>query len=196
VQTIGEIDVFTVQDNWAAPSDPTPGMTFSQYGVRDFTVQYWTGTAWQTVPGGDVTGNTFVWRQFLFAPITTSRIRVNVTNGLASYSRLVEVEAYTAAPGANTPPSVKLTSPTNGDTFATPSTVTLAATASDVEGTVSQVDFYANGALIGTDTTSPYTVTWNANVPGNYALTAVATDDLGARNTSNPVNITMIPPPG
>jgi hypothetical protein len=99
LQTIGEVDVFSIQDNYSAPSDPTLSMTFSQYGVRDFTVQYWTGSAWQTVPGGAVTGNAFVWRQFLFAPITTSRIRVNITNGLASYSRLVEVEAYTV-PGS------------------------------------------------------------------------------------------------
>ena len=196
LQTIGEIDVFSVQDNYAAPSDPTPSMTFSQYGVRDFTVQYWTGSAWQTLPDGAVSGNTLVWRQFMFAPITTSRIRISITNGLASSSRLVEVEAYTAAPGANAPPSVALTRPTGGDTFATPATVTLEATASDVEGTVSQVEFYANGALVGTDTTSPYTVAWTANVPGSYALTAVATDDQGARKTSSAVNITMLPPPG
>ena len=69
VQTIDEIDVFTVQNNYQAPIEPTPTMTFSLYGVRDFTVQYWTGTAWQTVPGGTVTGNTLVWRKFVFAPV-------------------------------------------------------------------------------------------------------------------------------
>jgi Bacterial Ig domain len=99
LQTIGEINVFGVQDNYLAPSDPTPTMTFSQYGVRDFTVQYWTGSAWQTVPSGAVSGNTFVWRQFTFAPITTSRIRISIINGLSSSSRLVEVEAYTATGG-------------------------------------------------------------------------------------------------
>ena len=52
------------------------------------------GDAWQTIPGGIVTGNNRVWRQFTFAPITTSRIRVVVTRGLASHSRIVELEAY------------------------------------------------------------------------------------------------------
>ncbi len=41
--TIDEIDVFTVQDNYSAPSAPSPSMPFGLYGVKDFQVQYWTG---------------------------------------------------------------------------------------------------------------------------------------------------------
>jgi hypothetical protein len=97
-QTINEVDVFSVQDNYQAPSPPTPTMTFTLYGLRNFEVQYWTGTAWADVPGGAVTGNNLVWRQFLFAPLSTSKIRVYVT--LAdTWSRITEVEAYTV-PGS------------------------------------------------------------------------------------------------
>ena len=53
-KTIDEVDVFSVQDNYQAPSTPTPTMTFSLYGLTDFQVQYWTGAAWVTVPGGTV----------------------------------------------------------------------------------------------------------------------------------------------
>src|SRR5205085_2567291 len=35
-KTIGEIDVFTLQDNFTAPSVPTPTMTFTLYGTTDF----------------------------------------------------------------------------------------------------------------------------------------------------------------
>ncbi len=98
-QTIDEIDVFTVQDNYPAPSEPTPSMTFTQYGLQDFVVQYWTGSAWEPVPGGSVLNNTRVWRQFNFAPVTTSRDPVWVTRALGSRSRLVEVEAYTTIGG-------------------------------------------------------------------------------------------------
>jgi hypothetical protein len=94
-QTIGEVDVFTVQDSYGAPSDPTPSMTFTRYGIRDFEVQYWTGTAWQDVPGGAIVGNNLVWRQVTFAALTTTKIRVLVTNALNSYSRITEVEAWT-----------------------------------------------------------------------------------------------------
>ena len=62
-KTISEVDVFSVQDNYQAPSAPTPTMTFSLYGLTDFQVQYWTGTQWLTVPGGIVSGNNLVWRR-------------------------------------------------------------------------------------------------------------------------------------
>jgi len=39
LQTIDEVDVFSVQDAYTAPSTPTSSMTFSLYGVRDFAVQ-------------------------------------------------------------------------------------------------------------------------------------------------------------
>src|SRR6266851_7129932 len=94
-KTINEVDVFSVQDNYQAPSDPTPTMTFSLYGLTDFQVQYWTGTEWLTVPGGAVSGNNLVWRQVTFGALTTSSIRVLVTGALNTWSRIAEVEAYT-----------------------------------------------------------------------------------------------------
>jgi hypothetical protein len=93
-KTIDEIDVFSVQDNVMNPSEPTETMTFSQYGITDFDLQYWNGTAWVTLPGGSVVGNNKVWRKFTFAAITTSKIRVLVNNSLDSYSRIAEVEAW------------------------------------------------------------------------------------------------------
>src|SRR5260221_13176868 len=41
--------------------------TFTTYGLRDMTVQYWNGATWAAVPNGVVTGNTLVWRQIAFA---------------------------------------------------------------------------------------------------------------------------------
>src|SRR5262249_27918285 len=98
--------------------------------------------------------------------------------------------------GGNTPPSVVLTSPNDGDAFPPSATITLEASASDAESTVTKVDFYVDGALVGTDTATPYAATWTTDIAGHYTLTAVATDDQGASNTSNPVTITMLPPPG
>ena len=69
-QSISEIDVFTLQDNYANPVNPTPTLTFSQLGITDFQVQYWDGAAWVTVTGGNVTGNNLVWQKFTFASVT------------------------------------------------------------------------------------------------------------------------------
>ena len=93
-KTINEIDVFTIQDNYGSPVEPTDTMTFSQYGITAFDVQYWNGATWVTVPGGSVTGNNKVKSKFTFSPITTSKIRVLVNNALASYSRIIEIETY------------------------------------------------------------------------------------------------------
>ncbi|MBV9924358.1 MAG: discoidin domain-containing protein [Acidobacteria bacterium] len=95
-KTVDEIDVYTVQDAVSNPSEPTEGMTFSLYGMTSFEVQYWTGSAWATVPGGGVTGNDKVWRRFTFPAVTTTGVRVLVGGALNSFSRVVELEAYEA----------------------------------------------------------------------------------------------------
>ncbi len=94
-KTISEIDVVTQQDDPGNPVEPTLTQMFSLYGITAFDVQYWNGSAWVTVPGGSVVGNNKVWRQFTFAPITTTKIRVVVNGGADNaYSRVVEVEAW------------------------------------------------------------------------------------------------------
>jgi hypothetical protein len=101
-KTIDRVIAYTLQDNYPNPIEPTDSLTFSQYGVTDFTVQGWNGAAWVNL--SSVSGNNRVKRAVTFPAFTTSRIRVNVTNALLQYSRLVEVEAWgTAAVGP--PPS-------------------------------------------------------------------------------------------
>ena len=98
-------------------------------------------------------------------------------------------------PGSNVPPSVTLTSPSNGASYIAPATIPLSATASDVDGTVAQVSFYAGTTPIGTATTPPYTLSWT-NVPaGTYNVTAVATDNTGASTTSGVATVQVVVPP-
>ncbi|MEJ7711857.1 MAG: Ig-like domain-containing protein [Pyrinomonadaceae bacterium] len=82
-------------------------------------------------------------------------------------------------------------SPTAGERFDAGASIAVTANATDADGSVAKVDFYANGAFIGTDSSgpNPYAVTWSNAPAGSYALTAVATDNDGAATTSNAVNI-------
>jgi hypothetical protein len=96
-KTIDRVDVFSVQDNYNSPGTPTPTMTFSLFGLRDFDVQYWTGTAWQTVTGGAVSGNEFIARQVTFEAVTTSAIRILVRHAHGTFSRIAEVQAFESA---------------------------------------------------------------------------------------------------
>ena len=71
------------------------------------------------------------------------------------------------------------------------------ASASDSDGTIAKVDFYAGTTLLGTATAAPYTLTWSGVGTGTYTLTAVATDNAGATTTSSAVSVTVsdAPPP-
>ncbi len=93
-KTINQIDVFSVQDNYQNPIEPTESTTFSLYGLTAFEVQYWNGSTWVTVPGGSVSGNNKVWKKITFTPITTTKIRVYITATSDNWSRVVEVEAW------------------------------------------------------------------------------------------------------
>src|SRR5262249_10892841 len=147
-------------------------------------------SAWVIVPNGTISGNNLVWRQITFSPLTTSKIRIYVTGARDAWSRITEVEAYTAPPG-NQPPTVSLTSPPNGATYTAPAAITVTATAGDSDGSITRVDFYANGSVIGTAFSAPYTITWSNVAAGNYSLTAVATDNAGLATTSTAVTVSV-----
>jgi len=88
-------------------------------------------------------------------------------------------------------PTVSVTSPAANSAFSAPATVTVTANAQDSDGTVAQVDFFANGTPIGTTTSSPFTIQWPNVQAGAYSLTAVATDNEGLQTTSAAVPITV-----
>jgi hypothetical protein len=112
--SIDEINVFTQQDTWWAPIEPTETTSFFNNGIKDFEVQYLHGTSWVTVPNGLVTNNTKVWRKFTFSPVTTSKIRVFITASRSTASTVVEVEAFGVPAGAPTPTPTPTPSPTSG----------------------------------------------------------------------------------
>ncbi len=91
----------------------------------------------------------------------------------------------------NVAPLVNITAPANGAVFGFWATVTITATASDGDGTVSKVEFFrADGATkLGEDTTAPYSYVWRMAPSGTHVLRARATDNSGAVTTSAPVSI-------
>lgn len=91
----------------------------------------------------------------------------------------------------NASPIVSITSPSNGTSYTAPATVTINANASDSDGTISQVEFYNGSNLLGTDNSSPYSITWSNVAAGSWSLTARVTKNAGAVTTSAAVNITV-----
>jgi chitinase len=91
----------------------------------------------------------------------------------------------------NVAPSISLTAPSNGQTFAGGSNITLTANAQDSDGSIASVEFFRGSASLGIDSAAPFSAVWNNASAGSYALTARATDNGGAATTSATVNVTV-----
>jgi len=99
------------------------------------------------------------------------------------------------APPANQPPTVALTAPADGATFVAPASVDVLATAADPDGSVVQVEFLINGAVVATVASPPYAYRATFTTAGSYQLAARAFDNQGASATSAVVQITVQAPP-
>jgi len=92
-KTLDHVVVYSVQDNFLNPVEPTDTMTFTRYGLTSFSVQGWNGASWVTL--GSVSGNTLIKRTVSFSPYTTDRIRIVVTAVADNlWSRITEIEAW------------------------------------------------------------------------------------------------------
>lgn len=92
--------------------------------------------------------------------------------------------------GDPTPPTVSLTAPAAGATVSGPVAVT--ANASDNVG-VARVDFLVDGAVAGSDTSSPYSITVDTTTltNGSHALAARAFDAASNAATSASITVTV-----
>jgi Bacterial Ig domain/CHRD domain len=97
---------------------------------------------------------------------------------------------YVACPA----PTVSVTAPAAGATVSGTVTLTATASASSTYGlTVTSVEFLVDGTLVGTATTSPYSVMWNSTTVsnGSHSLTARVTDSAGDMVTAPAIDITV-----
>jgi hypothetical protein len=148
---------------------------------------------------------TLPWR-FVMEPLGSPSFNVG------SLNRAV---AYIAYNYTNVPPTVSMATPTNGSSFLSLPNIEIAANAFDSNGWVTTVKFLANNKSLGVVTNQPfeppvwreshgsilpiwmgnhvnrYQFVWTNVPPGDYALTAVATDNTGLQMTSSAVNIVV-----
>jgi subtilisin family serine protease len=125
--------------------------------------------------------------QALHASTTANK----VTNaGSGSPNRLLYSLFGAAPPGDTTPPTTSIISPVSNATVS--GTVTVSANASD-NVSVSRVELYAGGSLVGTDTSSPYEVAWNTTTTANggHSLQTKAYDAAGNIGSSAVVSVTV-----
>ena len=110
---------------------------------------------------------------------------------VVSGGRLNVFRSMLAGTGA-LPPTVNISLPADGTIFTAPAAISVEATATDLDGVITQVEFFANGNYIGISTTLPYRTNWS-NVPaGHYSVYAIATDSQGLTQASVPVSIDVV----
>ena len=152
-----------------------------------------------TVTGANVYGYTDVNVNFNLtsgavfnnvAPDSNGDIRIYVNT--ASGSNTAGISGIQISSGRTTAPvpTVALTNPHNGDVLSEDGNVTIAATASETNGSIAVVKFYAGSTLIGADSSAPYSITWFSPDAGPYTITAKAIDGQGDSNTVS-VNVSI-----
>ncbi|OVE75464.1 hypothetical protein BVX97_04515 [bacterium E08(2017)] len=94
-----------------------------------------------------------------------------------------KLEINYSGPGGNIPPLLEVQMSEDG-AINLGTDVDITAMASDIDGSLSSVQFFDNGALIADFTTPPYQHTWRANPMGGHLFEAVATDNSGTSVTN------------
>ena len=91
----------------------------------------------------------------------------------------------------NKAPIISMMDPTIDRAYTAAADVSLGATATDVDGVVTRVDYYSSSELLGSSTAAPFRFTWTGVPQGTYTLKAVAVDNAGAVGMSDPVILTI-----
>ncbi|MBM3777376.1 MAG: hypothetical protein FJW23_03925 [Acidimicrobiia bacterium] len=101
----------------------------------------------------------------------------------------VQAQGPFAVPiAAMTTPPVSLATPPSGSTYTSGASVPLQAS---VQGDFTQVEFYVNQTLVGTDTAAPYAAVWQA-VPGTHSVTAVGRTLSGVPVYSTAAQVSVV----
>ncbi|HXF64615.1 MAG TPA: Ig-like domain-containing protein, partial [Caldilineaceae bacterium] len=126
------------------------------------------------------------------APVGSHTITAVATDSDGDTATSAPINIVVNAQTGNSAPSVNIASPASGDTFLAGESIPIQANASDSDGSVSKVQFLADGQLLGEDHAAPYQFVWNNASAGDHSLTAVAADNQGATAASAPVNIHVV----
>jgi hypothetical protein len=134
------------------------------------------------------------WRPSVTGSYTITAVATD-NGGATTTSTPVQISVGPPPPPPNQPPSVSLTSPSNGSVLAAPAPLVLRATANDSDGSVTRVEFLLGTVIVGSDESEPYEVPWSQSTPGSYTFVARARDNAGAETSSVPATVTVVNPP-
>jgi hypothetical protein len=185
----------------AANTPPTVTITNPANGIVLSAPAAFLLQATASDPGGSVTNVQFRQGTTVLTNKASSTYFVSVTNlAAASYTFSAIASDNLGAKATNSVtitvnalPTVAITNPANGSVFSAPATTTIAASASDSDGTVTNVQFLQDGLVLANRSSLPYSVTVSNLAAGVYALSAVASDNHGGKAT-NQISVSAVIP--
>lgn len=130
----------------------------------------------------------YTWKD---VPAGTYFITVTATDnlGVNTISDTIILVVNNISTSINQLPVVTINSPENNYCFEVPGTILLSANAIDPDGTINKVEYFIGNKKIGESNNAPYKVQFLISEPGNYEITAIATDNLYGTTFSVPVLI-------
>lgn len=155
----------------------------------DAYIEYWDGSSWVRLASIGTSLDKYNRTDFA---VTTKSIRVSMKGGIAT--GIIEARVIGFDAPSNALPTVALTAPAANTTRTRGEVVGLDAVASDADGAIAKVEFYAGSTLLYTDTASPYHYDWTVAAVGTYNITAKAYDKVGDVAVSAPVVLTVKAP--
>lgn len=112
-----------------------------------------------------------------FTPVEARYVKITVTGASGysgSYVSIYEIKVMNVCttPPVNAPPTVSITSPTNGASFVQGANINVTANAnnSDSDGPISKVEFFNGSTSLGVDSKCPYAVALANAAKGTYNL--------------------------
>ncbi|MFB7439601.1 glycoside hydrolase family 48 protein [Streptomyces mirabilis] len=171
-------------------TDPVNGWTLTyDYTGNQTLTSGWNGTWSQS--GRTVTAKNASWNGTIAAGAAVSTGAQFTYSGTNTAPASFAINGTTCT-GAHQPPVTVLTSPAAGAVYTQGDAIPLAATSAAADNaTIAKVEFYDDTTLLGTDTSSPYTLSTSSLTVGSHSLVAKAYDSLGASAASTPVGITV-----
>jgi hypothetical protein len=189
----GMTDPTPASRTWTVSLAPDTTITAGPTGTVNTTSASFSFTA-------TITGSTFTCSLdgSAFSACTSPKTYSGLANGSHTFQVAATSQGATdLTPASQTwtvdtiaPTGVAITAPANGASVT--GQVTISASASDNVG-IARVEFYADGQLLATDTSSPYSTTWNTNKVSKttHTLFVKAFDTAGNLTQSATISVTV-----
>jgi hypothetical protein len=180
-----------------ASPPPTIGITNPASGAVFVTPA---NVSIMTTNSGAITNVQFFTNSVLLGTVLTAPF--NLTNNLPAGAYALKAVATAGGISAtsavvnitvDTPPTVNVISPTNNTTLSAPANVTIQATASDSDGSVTNLQLLVGSTVLTSAGSAPLSGMTNNLAAGSYTFSAIASDNLGVKNT-NSISISVVTP--